>query len=100
MGVSLLKKILCRKDFVEFLDSKNQSNDKGTINSYFEKIRAEKGKVIRIEAIEKIRTEFDDGTYTNKPGIYTYTIDSYLIHYKCHKQINENSHILDNLIAD
>ncbi|HPD81910.1 MAG TPA: hypothetical protein PK357_02310 [Candidatus Pacearchaeota archaeon] len=88
MGISLLKKILCRKDFVELFDSKIQSEDKLTINSYFEKIRAEKGKIISIENIESRRSEFDDGTYTDKPGIYTYTINSYLIHYKCHKQIS------------
>jgi len=96
--VNLIKKLFCRKDYVEFLDSNNPLDDRKIINSYFEKIYAEKGKIIRIENIESGRSEFDDGTYTDKPGIYNYTTSRYFIHYKCYKQINyEPSNNFDNL---
>lgn len=87
MGVSLLKKLFFRKDYVEIIPSGGPRFDNQNINSFLEKIRDEKGRVIKIEGIESTYTVNGNESYYGEPGIHTTSENRYLLHYRCHKKI-------------
>ncbi len=88
MGASLIKKILGRKDYVAIIPFyKEWKLDEEKINLLLEKIQKEKGKIIKINKIEKIHSTYHDGRHVGE-GIYIDSENSYLIHYKCHKKID------------
>jgi len=86
MGLSLIKKVLGRKDFVMVMASRNPEYDEENINSFIKEVQDEKGRIIKIQGIENISSSYHDGQYVGE-GIYTYTENNYLIHYKCHKKV-------------
>lgn len=87
---NLLKK-LKTKDFVEIIPSKNLEEDAKIINNFFRKIDSEKGKILKIEEMEKIDSWCDHGADEAYHGIYTENNLFYLIHYKCYKKIEYDS---------
>jgi len=89
MGTSLIKKFLGRKDFVMVMASRNPAYDEEDINSFFEQVHKERGKIIKIESMLSIQSN-SDYEMTGREGVYTDTENNYLIHYKCHKRIKVN----------
>jgi len=87
MGISLLKKLFCRKDYVEIIPAGNPEFDNKNINSFLEKILDEKGIIIKIQGIEYHYTINGSENYYGEPGIHTVSENRYLLHYKCHKKI-------------
>lgn len=88
MVISLIKKILCRKDYVEIIEARYAEDDNVTINSFLENIYNERGKIIKIQGMEKKYTINGSDDYYGEPGRQDIVSEnSYLIHYKCHKQI-------------
>lgn len=86
MGASLVKKLLCRKDYVEIIPVTSPEKNNKEINSFLEKVRNERGKIIRIEGMESVSSHYADGEFGIE-GTFTNTDNSYLVHYRCYKQI-------------
>jgi hypothetical protein len=86
MGASLVRKIFCKKDYVEVIPAIDPQLDNEKINFFLERIRNQRGRIIRIQGMEKVSTDYSDGQYV-EAGFSTSSENSYLIHYKCYRQI-------------
>jgi hypothetical protein len=102
MGDLLRKLLNIKRDYVEIIPENKITNYKVEINKFLNEVRLNKGKVKSVQAISLSETksdfhsEFNAGLkkadsystgYEDKVEYYTETSSHFIIHYRCHKEL-------------